>query len=401
MFSEIETLYKIAKKQERNIIGLMSGTSLDGLDIAHCIVSGHGRTTKVELKNFLTIPYSEEFRDEIKRIFSVKEGDIEHLVLLHAFIGQFHGDLINIALKTWGLTHKDIDLVASHGQTIYHAPSHLHKNENYGNATLQIGDGDHLAVTTGIITLSDFRMKHIAAGGEGAPLAVYADNLIFSKDDENRVLLNIGGIANFTWLPSVETESILPCFSTDIGPGNTMMNAFIQKYYKDMDYDVDGKIARSGKVDSFLLSKLMKDDFFTLGIPKTIGPELFNLQYLENALASLDHRPSNVDILSTLNTFSSEVIVTSLETILPKGITYSIYASGGGIHNLYLMDQLKEKLSPIEIKNTKELNIHPDAKEAVLFALLANEAVAGDGEVFNKNIAGVPNVSMGKICLPR
>jgi anhydro-N-acetylmuramic acid kinase len=401
MYSGIEKLYNIAQKQEKSIIGLMSGTSLDGLDIAHCIINGSGRGTKVELKNFLTIPYAEEFRDEIKKIFSIKVGDIEQLVMLHSFIGQFHGDLINIALKTWGMKADDVDIVASHGQTIYHAPAHLHKNENYGNATMQIGDGDHLAVTTGIITLSDFRMKHIAAGGEGAPLAVYGDYLIFSDELENRVMLNIGGIANFTWLPSADLDESHPAFSTDVGPGNTMMNAFVQSYYKDMVFDAEGAIARSGEVDESLLILLKHSDFFTRDIPKTIGPELFNLEYLNNAIAKLSKRPKDIDILATLNAFAADVIVEAIKLNVPQDAPYTIYASGGGIHNLYLMEQIRSKLINVAVKKTDDLNINPDAKEAILFALLANECISGSGISFSSRNTGIPMISMGKISLPQ
>lgn len=225
----ISKLYEIAKKNNKRIIGLMSGTSLDGLDIAVCNFTGHGLASKITVEHFETIAYNDEFRKDVLSIFSKEQVSLEKLCLLNAQIGTVHATMINMCLQKWNISPESIDIIASHGQTIYHAPQSLHKQLNYPNATLQIGDGDHIAVKTGIITLSDFRQKHIAAGGEGAPLAVYGDYLIFGKAGEHRVLLNIGGIANFTFLhASMQLHEV---FSTDVGPGNTLMDAFIQKEF--------------------------------------------------------------------------------------------------------------------------------------------------------------------------
>ncbi len=401
MLKHVNKLHSIANNDSRNIIGLMSGTSLDGLDIAYCKIIGSGSKTKVELIHFLTQPYVPAFREEIRKIFSIKEGDIELLVLLHSFIGKYHGELINDAIAQWGLKHEDIDCIASHGQTIYHAPKFLHNREGYDNATLQIGDGDHLAVTTNHIVISDFRMKHIAGGGEGAPLAVYGDYLIFCDEVENRIMLNVGGIANFTWLPSEVNKNPYPSFSTDIGPGNTIMDAFIQKNYNNLAFDVNGEIARRGQVDDNLLEFLMEDMFFKREVPKTIGPELFNLNYLESALTKLKQRPCNDDIVATLNRFSAQVIVNAIINYTPTQMPITIYASGGGYHNTALMDFISSSLPTIVVKPTSDLGIHPDAKEAVLFALLANECIAGDGLGMSKTINGMPDISMGKICFPQ
>lgn len=175
----IEKLYKIAKKDSRFIIGLMSGTSLDGLDIALCKISNSGKSTVVSLENFITMDYDDEFRTHIRGIFAKRSIDQQLLSGLNAYIGHVHAELINQALQKWGISKDAIDCIASHGQTVYHAPQSLTKDTAMPNSTLQIGDGDHIAVKTGIITISDFRQKHIAAGGEGAPLAAYGDYLLF------------------------------------------------------------------------------------------------------------------------------------------------------------------------------------------------------------------------------
>lgn len=398
MKKDIDKLHQIANKEERTIIGLMSGTSLDGLDVALCKIKNSGRKTEIKLENFITVPYSDAFRKEVRKIFSVKEGEIELLVLLHAYIGTMHGKIIKEVLKNWYISANEIDIIASHGQTVYHAPSFLHQRTEYNNATLQIGDGDHIAVETDIITVCDFRMKHIAAGGEGAPLAVYGDYLIFSHETENRIMLNIGGIANFTWLPNEENAAEFPCFSTDVGPGNTIMDAYVQKYIPGMSCDLDGKLAQEGAIHYEVLNELKANTFFSQLIPKTIGPELFNLNYLDNVLK--ERKLSHEDILATLNKFSADSITDAIRQYCPVDRGLTIYSSGGGIHNPVMMKHIKETLPMIEIKPTSSLGINPDAKEAVLFALLANECLCGSGMQLQANLNGTPDVSMGKICFP-
>ena len=237
MLKDIQHLAKIASKDERVIIGLMSGTSLDGLDIALCRLTGTGRDTKAVLQEFATVPYDDVYRARISAVFSKHDVDLELVCLLNPYVATEHARFILQQLADWGIKPEDVDLIASHGQTIYHAPISLHKKTEFPNATLQLGDGDHMALATNIMTISDFRQKHIAAGGEGAPLAAYGDYLIFSSEEENRVLLNIGGIANITFLPkSLNTRDV---FSTDIGPGNTIMDAYIRKHFAGKLYDAD------------------------------------------------------------------------------------------------------------------------------------------------------------------
>jgi anhydro-N-acetylmuramic acid kinase len=277
----IQSLIHIATKNSRRVVGLMSGTSLDGLDIALCSITGHGMSTKVEIEAFETISYDNEFKAQVKGIFSKQIVNLEMVCLMNAYIGTLHAQMINDTLKKWNIPNNEIDIISSHGQTIYHAPKILHEQNNFDNATLQIGDGDHIAVKTGIITLSDFRQKHIAAGGEGAPLAVYGDYLIFSSAQENRIMLNIGGVANFTYLPkSLDASKV---FSTDVGPGNTIMDAYVQQFFTGLYFDKDAAIAKQGTINQSLLEALKMDAYFTKPLPKTTGPELFNLAYLQAA----------------------------------------------------------------------------------------------------------------------
>jgi len=399
MNPNIEKLYKIASKPERLIIGLMSGTSFDGLDVALCKIKGSGPETEVGLVQFETSSYQNDFKEELKTIFSRRDADLEKVCLLNEWVAVQHATIINECLQKWGYSKNDIDLIASHGQTIYHAPKFLHGNQKFPNATLQIGDGDHIAVNTGIITISDFRQKHIAAGGEGAPLAVYGDYFLFSKKGENRIMLNIGGIANFTFLPGDLDGTKIFC--TDVGPGNTMMDAFVQKHFPGKYFDEGSEIANKGKVNDVLLKQLKAHSFFAGDFPKTIGPELFNMSYLQNAIeASTIRSISNEDIMATLNRFSAETTADAIKRCIEKNESYSIYVSGGGMHNPLLMENIKSQLTGMKFYTTDTLHIAPDAKEAVLFALLANECVCGEKINVGKGRTEIPSVTMGKISFP-
>ncbi|KAI9450900.1 anhydro-N-acetylmuramic acid kinase [Russula earlei] len=379
------------------VIGLMSGTSLDGLDVALCRLQGSGSNTAIELLQFETIAYDPFFQQEVRSVFAKRQVDLEKVCLLHTWIAAQHAHMILGCLQRWQIDPKAVDMIASHGQTIYHAPKTLHPNDAFGNATLQIGDGDHIAVLTGILTISDFRQKHVAAGGEGAPLAAYGDYLIFSKQGENRVMLNIGGIANFTYLPgSCDAREV---FSTDVGPGNTLMDAYIQKHFPGNNFDKDAAIALQGQVNEALLYALMQHAFFAKGFPKTTGPELFNLAYLEEAMQNSEQQDiSPYDVMATLNRFTATGIIEALRRIPEQAIT--LYASGGGMHNPLLMQYIREQLPGYTFRDTNSLYINPDAKEAVLFAVLANECICGGEEVLGDGSNGIPHVTMGKVSFP-
>ncbi|RWY47328.1 anhydro-N-acetylmuramic acid kinase [Mucilaginibacter gilvus] len=385
----LQKLFAAAQKEERLGIGLMSGTSLDGLDIALCRFSGSGLQTKFKLINFVTIPYEESFKKEVQQVFAKKQVSLEQVTLLNAYIGTFHAELILQALAEWQVNPSDVDFIASHGQTIYHAPKRLHQQENYGNATLQIGDADHIAVKTGILTISDFRQKHIAAGGEGAPLALYGDVLLGSKPGENRVLLNIGGIANLTYLPADADYSKVMC--TDIGPGNTLIDAACRAYF-DKPFDEDSAIAYSGTVDETLLDALLHHPFFNENLPKTTGPELFNLDFVADAQqATRTLNIAKADLVATLSAFTARSIARFIGANFPVA-DLKLFTSGGGARNPFVIDHIRKALPNATIADTGELGINPDAKEAILFALLGNEALCGEPIAIGSN----PAVLMGK-----
>lgn len=374
----------------------MSGTSLDGLDVALCRFEGAGIHTKVKLLQFETLPYSHSEKEKIRKVFAKPQILFHDLCELNPWVALLHGELILRCLKRWKIKPGSVDAIASHGQTVFHAPRSITEGATI-NSTLQIGDGDHLAAKTGIITLSDFRQKHIAAGGEGAPLAMYGDYLLFGKKGENRVLLNIGGIGNFTFLPaSGKPADVLV---TDTGPGNTLLDQVVQKSISGMYYDTDAAFAKKGTVDVRLLEALKSHPFFAKPFPKTTGPELFNLAYVSEAKARSNAQGLPVeDELATLTRFSAETMVEAIKKV--KGLkSFGLFVSGGGAHNPLLMKWMAELLPQAEVKPMSQLGIPGDAKEALLFAVLANESLAGGKTNFGKR-AHVPSVSMGKISFP-
>ncbi|MBS7566191.1 anhydro-N-acetylmuramic acid kinase [Mucilaginibacter sp. Bleaf8] len=387
----LQKLFTITQKPERLIIGLMSGTSLDGLDIAVCRFSGNGFDTRFELLKFITLPYDDAFRQEVKQVFAQRQTDLEKVCLLNARIGMLHADMIKQALRQWGWDFSAIDIIASHGQTIYHVPRRLHGGESWPNATLQIGDADHIAVQTGIITISDFRQKHIAAGGEGAPLALYGDVLLGSDARCNRILLNIGGIANLTWLPADRNEIIC----TDVGAGNTLIDAACRQYF-NLPYDAGGHIAASGQVHLALLDALLAHPFFAEAAPKTTGPELFSSDYVQQARQRADATDIlAADLVATLSAFTAEAIVRFVKYSI-MGKPDELLLSGGGARNKFIVDYLKRALPGVKVADTDTIGLNADAKEAILFALLANEALCGEPVVVGNN----PAVLMGKFSFP-
>jgi len=398
-------LHQIARKKTRHIIGLMSGTSLDGLDVAYCVLTGAGHRTRVAVLHFETCPYDEAFKQEIRRVFALKTIDFQHLTILNVLVAERHAALVNQCLKQWNIDPETVDAIASHGQTVFHAPRVFHGMPQYPNATLQIGDGDHIAQRTGIITLSDFRQKHLAVGGEGAPLALYGDYLLFSKKGEERYLLNIGGIANFTYLPANQDATL--AFATDTGPGNTLLDAFARVLF-GLPFDEDARMAKNGRVDEQLLSILKNEPFFAKNTPKTIGPELFSEEWVRSAMAQLPKPNLNpYDIMATLTQLSADTIADALLLNMDSATQAqpdskakkALYISGGGAHNPLILKHLKDRMPDVSICPMEQLGVNGDAKEAVLFAILANETLAGESAA-ETILGGIPLVGMGKISFP-
>ncbi|MCL4132251.1 UNVERIFIED_CONTAM: hypothetical protein GTU68_059239 [Idotea baltica] len=397
MNPQIEKLFQTSQKPSRLIIGLMSGTSMDGLDVALCKFHEAGQKTSVELLQFETVPFEEDVKTEIRKVFAKQTIDFPLLCMLNPWIGNMHGEMVSTCLEKWCIKPSEIDAIASHGQTVMHQPKRLHGLEKYPNSTLQIGDGDHMAIKTGILTLSDFRQKHCAAGGEGAPLALYGDYLLFSSDLENRVLINIGGIANFTFLPA--DGDFDKVFATDSGPGNTIIDAYVQQHF-NLPFDENAAIAKKGNLNESLLNKLKEHTYFKEQIPKTTGPELFNLAYIDTLIENtLIEDISHEDVLKTLCHFTADTLCDCIIQNVDINEKTGVYLSGGGMHNPLLVDLIKQRLPNLVIDKMHVLGISGDAKEAVLFAALANETLSGETG-FKKPNNELGSFYMGKISLP-
>ena len=384
-------LWEISQKSDRFIVGLMSGTSMDGLDVALCKISGSGSTVSIELKEFTTRGYSQELRERLLSVQSKELTQTRELTLLNTEMGLWYSNNILELLDDWKVPAADIDLIASHGQTVYHAPA---VNEDDMNATLQVIDGDHIAQNTGIITISDFRQKHVAAGGEGAPLAGIFDEVLFRHEEKNRILLNLGGIANLTWLPSRASRA--QTITSDTGPANTLINEAMQKHF-NRPYDEGGKVAASGKVHSELVRYVLLEPYFRKAFPKSTGQEDFRLEFIESLMEGHGIDLSKEDLIATLTAITSQSISRAFDEVT-GGEEFECFGSGGGIHNKTLMDDLKERNSGAAFRDFEELGMSADAKEAVMMAFFANELVAGEGF----SIPGVTDekIHLGKICLP-
>jgi anhydro-N-acetylmuramic acid kinase len=394
MNPQIARLHEISGKSKKLILGLMSGTSLDGLDMALCRFEGYGLNTRYEILAFKTAEYSPEFKTKIQAVFAQEKIHFPSLSTLNAEIGRTHARLIQETLVSWNINPADIDVIASHGQTVMHRPV---RDGHLPHSTLQIGDGDHIAAGTGIITLSDFRQKHVAAGGEGAPLAVYGDYFLFSKAGQDRVLLNMGGIGNFTYLSaSGDAAQVLV---TDTGPGNTLIDACVRKHFPGLSYDEDGKIGWSGECHEGLLDALMAQDFFREAFPKSTGPEYFHLSVVDDLIEQNSWSISPKDLIRTLTEFTAQSIVLALKTYVHvhKG---ELIASGGGSRNPLIMKRLAELSPTWDTKISDAIGIPSGAKEALLFALLANETLSDAGAQAGRRLGDSPWVTMGKISFP-
>lgn len=392
---------QIAEKKARIILGLMSGTSGDGLDLAACRISGHGTSTKIALLHFFTQVYSPAQKKRLQELVSQENVSLKALTHAHQWLGRTHGEMVKTALQSWGLKTDDVDALASHGHTFYHAPAEKNGDTH---ATLQLGDGDHLAVTTGILTLSDFRQKEIAGGGQGAPLAPYVDQLLFQSPKITRVLINLGGIANFTILPAGEKGAIT---GGDTGPANTLMDRAMRRFFPQSGgFDKGGAVAREGQIHTELLTHWKAHPFFAQPLPKSTGPELFGATFLDEGLQKFPEI-SPEDTLTTLAHLSAETLGESvLHALKNYGIEaknmaakgkLEVFVSGGGTHNPVLINHLSQTLGNLSLADTAQAGVPSDAKEAMLFAVLANETLCGNG--FSPPKAKTP-LTFGKISFP-
>jgi len=369
-------LLEIIQKKERLIIGLMCGTSVDSVDTALCRIRGKGNTTEVELLHYLEYPVPPALRQEIFAAFRPESSSVDQICQLNFALGELFAEAVNRLISETGIKNTEIDLIGSHGQTVYHMPNRQNFAGRPIASTLQLGSAAIIAERTGITTISDFRSRDMAAGGQGAPLVPYVDYLIFTHPQKGRILQNIGGIANFTFLPAAaQPEDIVAC---DSGPGNMIIDALAQRLL-NQPCDRDGLCAARGQVNQSLLSQLLQLPYLQLPPPKSTGRELFGVQFTENLLQSAAAlQLCKEDLLATVTAFTAETIIDHyIRYCFAKSPVDEVILSGGGAKNQTLVRMLKQALPQLTWLQPEDLGMNADAKEAVAFAVLANETLCG------------------------
>ena len=372
-------LRQITSKKEKLAVGLISGTSMDGIDAALVRIRGSGEDTEVQIEDFICREYSDAAK---KLLLSPGALNTASLSNLNFLLGQEFAAAVFDLLRKAALKTTEIDLVGTHGQTVFHNPPSLGQEVS---STLQMGEADVICEATGITTVGDFRIRDIAAGGEGAPLIPYVDYLLFSGTGKNVIAHNIGGISNCTLVTGKFNELL----AFDTGPGNSLIDSVVRIASGGVrSFDEDGTMAKKGSVRKNLLQSLMKNPYLDIKPPKSTGRELFG-EEMAGRLFSLAEKNgiSTPDLLRTLVEFTVCSIVSAYERfVYPSADVREVVLSGGGARNPVMVSSLREKLAPVPLSLSDSYGIPLDAKEAVGFAVLANETVCA-------NRANVPGVT--------
>ncbi len=345
-------------------LGLMSGTSMDGVDVALVDFSGpHPR-----LLDCQTYPYPSSLLTELHQLCEAGDNEIERMGRADRAVAKVFAEASLDLLKSNYINPEQVIAIGSHGQTIRHIPKGLDA------FSLQIGDPNTIAATTGINVVADFRRKDVALGGQGAPLVPAFHHAIFSSPNTSRVVVNIGGISNITYLPKSDMKKII---GFDTGPGNTLMDAWCNKH-TGQAFDNKGQWAAQSSPCSELLDKLLDHPYFSAPAPKSTGRELFNINWLEQHIDQLTSKPSPQTVQATLVMLTSQSIVKHIHQF---DDVQEVYICGGGALNEFLLEELESELHEIELFTTEELGVDADAVEAMAFAWLAyayNNKVAGN-----------------------
>lgn len=384
-------LNAITKLEPRNVLGLMSGTSADGIDAALCRIHGHGQPNgkglkgaRAELLHFERSSYSGAVKDKLKKGASLS---IEELSDLNIEIGEEFGAAALRCIEKSGQDKTSVALIGSHGQTVFH-----HSGNSSIKATLQIGDGDVIADRVGITTISDFRMRDVAAKGEGAPLTPYADPILFGAGP--KIILNLGGIANITVIG--EKGKII---GFDTGPANAPLDRVVSFLTNGSEsFDRDGKRALSGTINKNILEKLISQDkFIAEPYPKSTGTEKYGDEFTKGVI-KLFGSPSS-DVLATLCEFIAKAVAAGIKL---SGAPESsmIVCAGGGSQNRYLLERIRENLSPREVRVSDEFGVPWFAREAMAFAILANDALFSLPTSLPSVTGAARGSTLGKLSFP-
>lgn len=349
------------------VIGLMSGTSADGVDAALVDLSGAPPALRWRLLQHTHHAYPSALQAEILACARPETGTVDRLCALNFALGEAFAAAALDCARAAGLSPEEIDLVGSHGQTVWHIPTGEHAS------TLQIGEAALIAERSGIPTVSNFRVRDMAAGGQGAPLTAYTDVLLFTHPGRWRACQNIGGIANLTFLPPAGAGK--EPFAFDTGPGNMLLDDAVRCFTDGKEaYDRDGNRAARGQVDEAMLARwLAGEPYFHLPPPKTTGREYFNREYSQRLWDQARERGlKEDDYLATLTAFTARIIAAAYHAYLPR-LPEEVILSGGGARNPVLVGMLQSALAPARLLASDALGLPSEAKEAVAFAVLAYE----------------------------
>jgi anhydro-N-acetylmuramic acid kinase len=351
------------------VAGIMSGTSLDGIDVAIVEIAGRGPARKIQPVALGSAPYSAALRQAILSV-SNTEHQTATLARLHFHLAERYAAAVKAVCKANRLDPSSLDLIGCHGQTIFHDGAGTRFLGRKMATTLQIGDGSVLAELLGVPVVSDFRPRDMAAGGKGAPLVPFVDYFLFRDRRRGRVALNIGGIANITAIPpAAEPDAVL---AFDTGPGNMVIDALAARHSKGkLKFDRGGRLAARGQLDMALLEELLNDPYYRQPPPKTAGREQYGSEFVERLLAS---GRQTVDLIATATALTAAAIAIGIDRHgRPAMPVHELIASGGGLHNPRLMAYLAAFLPGVKIRTTNEFGIDTDGKEAIAFAILAYE----------------------------
>ena len=383
----IESLDLLSAKEERIVAGLISGTSMDGVDVVICKLSGSGVETVWDLLYFNSYPYSEVLR---KKIIDTLKGTAEDVCRLNFDLGKEFSFQLKIAFEESGIDVEQLDLIGSHGQTIYHVNGH---------SSLQVAEASVMAEDFGVPVISDFRVRDIAAGGNGAPLVPYLDYLLFGKDG-GKLLLNLGGIANFTIIPSAggNPDTVR---AWDTGPANMLID-LATIYISDgkEKFDKSGKYAAGGKINGDWMKHLMAHPFVTKSPPKSTGREDFGEEYFQSLLTAfnVNTEQDKLDLIATVTRFTAESVYSNFIAFSNTGDDISeLIVSGGGVNNAVIISHLEELFAAVRIKKIDDYGISSDAKEAFAFAILANEFISGNPTNIRSVTGAGKRVMLGKL----
>lgn len=393
----MKQLSALLEKQTRVVIGLMSGTSVDGIDAVLVEIEGSGTETKLKQIAFRTTPFPSGFKEFVLKNSRSGSSDVADIARLNFLVAQLYADAVKDLCESCGVRRAQVDMIGSHGQTIHHLPEEEGMFGKKVRATLQIGDPSVLAKLTGIVTVGDFRVGDVALGGQGAPLVPYFDYIMFRSEEKSRALLNIGGIANITYLPKAcKADDVL---AFDTGPGNMLIDQLVNRLF-GKDFDEDGAIGSSGKVQGDIMDALMTDEFVRKQPPKSTGRERYSEAFLSSLIQRYPERQKE-DLVATVSEFTAtSVYANYLLFLKTKGEIEELFVSGGGVHNAFVLESLRSHFPGVDVKAAESVGISSDAKEAVCFAVLANELISGNPS----NLPSVTGASrptlLGKICLP-